>query len=296
MGHSLSSYKPFHIVSLFLPLLAVDAFGLLTKTSSAFILRPTSSSIPKGTTFYASNSADTAGRANITFHGDFSYTSKTIVNVPKEEFLMYFKSRDTKNLLASGGGEKKLEELSITDDCRSIWRETCAMYGLNEVLNEDEDAITTSTTEIQFPGLTLLNTVMTLVKHAYDEVPQYEFYLMAEKRETKGPSPIVWLFNKLTGAEPEEKRSFIPSKQGMAASKVYIVDKDGDFAVQFDLEMSVVVKFPAVLLKVLPTSKEKMEQQGSESVIKAVSKEIIPAVDKVVEKFYQWQENERVKI
>ena len=51
------------------------------------------------------------------------------------------------------------------------------------------------------------------------------------------------------------------------------------FSIEASLE--VIVKFPSLLLKVMPVSKKKAEEQGSASVLKAIGKDIEAVLPKV---------------
>ena len=154
---------------------------------------------------------------------------------------------------------------------------------------------------------------------------EYHTLLIAEQRQAMGPAPLVWLYNQLTGGESkrikQQQQSItegIPSDgeletssskssnsrtgeaSGYAISRIYIMeerpDSDGTAAageyyykIGFECTVEVMVQFPRLLLKLLPVSKEKMEQQGSLSVKKAVEKDILKAIESTTQAFDEWK-------
>jgi hypothetical protein len=65
-------------------------------------------------------------------------------------------------------------------------------------------------------------------------------------------------------------------------TRVFARPSEDGKTVKFKTEafLEVQVSFPAFLLKLLPSSKEKVETQGSEAVKKALKRDISVAVDK----------------
>ena len=110
----------------------------------------------------------------------------------------------------------------------------------------------------------------------------------AEKLEPKGVAPVVWIFNELTGNNERKTGAFYPPRQTKARSLVRVEDTiDGSLVLRFDLILRVTIEFPAVLVKILPSSKEKMEEQGSTSILKTVSKDIEMAMQVAYDAFIE---------
>lgn len=181
----------------------------------------------------------------------------------------------------------------MTEQFKGYWEDICKHFH-SDSLPSDNDKLIAVATEVKFPGLKLVTTSVSGVKELYsdDDDGRYlkglEILLVAEKSEPKGAAPIVWLFNKLTANNDREKGVFYPPKQSKARSLICAEPlEDGSLTLSFTLDMQVTIEFPSVLMKILPSSKEKMEQQGSASILKTVSKDIDMAMLVAYEKFVE---------
>jgi len=146
-------------------------------------------------------------------------------------------------------------------------------------------------TQVSFPGLTLVTSTVSGIKEIRNErniLEAFEVFLIAEKSKPKGAAPIVWMYNKLTGNDKREHGVFQPPKQAKAKSLIGSTKlDDGSLALSFKLDMQITIEFPAILLKILPTSKEKVEEEGSASVLKTMSKDIEMAMIAAYDKFME---------
>jgi hypothetical protein len=217
----------------------------------------------------------------ISFQGDFTYTSKPIEGCSGEEIRTFFTKKETRDLFISAGGKRPLSEQSLTPELSQLWTDACEnMYGLMSLPTQDVDELINCQTIIKFPGLQVTTTILNGVKFIDDEEwPAYEFVLIGEKKEARGAPPAVWIFNKLTGNDKVSNSTFHPP-DAQAKSVVTILEEtDGTFRFHFVVTMQIKVLFPKLLLKIMLTSKDNMEKQGSEAVLKTVSKDVIDSVD-----------------
>ena len=151
---------------------------------------------------------------------------------------------------------------------------------------------------------------------------EYHSVLIAEQRHVTGPAPLVWLYNQLTGGERQRIKQQQPpatnassqngesdrrrngsstgEASGYAVSRIYLTkdqppqqqESPGEYSyykIGFDCTVEVLVQFPRFLLKIMPVSREKMEQQGSLSVKKAVEKDILHAIESTTMAFEEWK-------
>jgi len=149
-------------------------------------------------------------------------------------------------------------------------------------------------------------------------LPEYRAFLIAEQRQVFGPRPIVWLYNQLTGggggggsssssSSSEEKQTGsqqgedvdqqqLSESNGTAVTRIYLRQDDATqaFSIGFDCTITVTVKFPKFLLRILPASKEKMEEQGSAAVQKSIEKDIRHAVETSGACFERWKQQQSV--
>jgi len=103
---------------------------------------------------------------------------------------------------------------------------------------------------------------------------------------------VVYMFNKLTGMN-KKGDSLKPS--GVAASIVSLQETAGDddenLVINFDANIKITVEFPAFLLKILPVSKEKAEEQGSASILKSVKPSLDQSLTGVYDAFLDHQKS-----
>ena len=168
-----------------------------------------------------------------------------------------------------------------------LWNKCCDREYGAENKPEPDDTILVADNVIQFPGLQLTNEVYNGVKRVVDPstgLPTYKFFLIGEERSISGLPPVVYMFNTLTGANKKKSNSL--ETQAVAIS-TFRVTKNGGGSLLFTFEVSfrIVLVFPALLLKILPLSKEKTESQGSASVSHTLSKSVEDSIKSLYDTF-----------
>jgi hypothetical protein len=228
-------------------------------------------------------------KETLTFRADLSHISDPLLDAEVQKVTDFFRQAETRNYLLSAGGKRSVEEEPLTPTFKAMWEDVSEYFGSSSVPNED-DLLLTCTVEINFPGLTIVNKLLNGVKEVVSDkgMPEYEFYLVGEMQETRGAPAVVWLFNTLTGANRKPKGEFSRSK-AYALTSASIVEKGGCAAFSFRSNIEINIEFPDVLIRILPASVEKMEKQGSDAVMKVLSREMAPAVIAVRDSFLKWQ-------
>jgi hypothetical protein len=149
--------------------------------------------------------------------------------------------------------------------------------------NENDVAVATNT-DAQFPGFTMVTTVLNGCKRLEDSngMPVYEFCLIGDRKRIVGSPPVVWLVRKLTGHSKKDESDTFQLSETKATSTISIVNHGkSSCAFQLDLQFKTTVKFPKMLLRLLPASKSKVEERGTQSVTKAILKDAGGAVQAV---------------
>ena len=230
--------------------------------------------------------AEEEKKETLTFNADLELISDAVPSEHKEEFARFFGQKDCRDLFLSAGGTRPVKELSMDEaDLINLWKESCEHWG-SSMLPEDDDIIVAVETSIRFPGLTLVTHTCSGVKaHTKEDGSvNYDMVLIGERNEPRGLAAMVWIFNQLTGNESKPKDRYL-TPTAKALVKISIVEKDDSYAVKYHMDFQIDIEFPKVLLRILPTSKEKMEEQGSSSVRKTLTKDVIQALDAVCSKF-----------
>jgi len=228
----------------------------------------------------ASEDDASSNTETLTFSCDYTHLSEPIPNESKEELAAYLRQNEAKSLLISVGGKRPARTCDLTPELLSLWKESCDVFYGDASLPEDGDEVIACESVINFPGLKYTSVIYSGTKlvHGGDGFPVHEFVLIAEQQRVEGPAPLVWVYRKLTGAENDPEGSINRSK-GFARSRVFVLDKVDHCALAFDVNVQIRVDFPKIFVRIMPFPKEKMEEQGSASVLKALTKDIIDAVD-----------------
>jgi hypothetical protein len=229
----------------------------------------------------------------LVFNGDCTLVSDPLPrDVTKEELIDFLHKKESRNYFFSAGETRAIDELELTAEFKRMWQDECNKLLLLDktegefmMPNDDVDSVIGCEAKINFPGLLLTSTTLSGVKKINEdghddgrrEFPEYHVLGIAEQQRVEGPSPVVWLYRQLTGLNKKEKGKFYPPSAS-ARSTISIVDttKDGGggYAFCLDVKLKIVTMVPDVLVKILPTSKEKMEEQGGAAVSKTVSKDM----------------------
>ena len=88
----------------------------------------------------------------------------------------------------------------------------------------------------------------------------------------------------LDSGPQKNKDAFGPSN-GNVRTCAAIKEQDGSLVVSFDVDFEINIVFPRILLRILPTSKEKAEAQGSETCRKTVKKEVDKSMMNVIQAY-----------
>ena len=229
--------------------------------------------------------------AKLVFRGDYVTTTDPLpAGTTQEDVAHFLSTPENRNVFLSAGGTRAVEPVDMTPQFKRYWQDICQHFH-SSVSPADDDQLVQVATEVKFPGLKLVTTTLSGIKEIRNDkqiLQAYEVFLIAEKMEPKGAVPMVWIYNKLTGNDKNEKGVFQPPKQAKAKSVIgYTELDDGSLALSFQLDMQITIEFPAVLLKILPTSKAKAEEQGSAAVMKTVSKDIDLAMMTAYDKFME---------
>jgi hypothetical protein len=230
-------------------------------------------------------------RETLLFSAEFDLKSDSLPSNDSIVVSDFLRSPTLRDHFLSGGGRLKTEPIDWTPELENLWVDASErVYGINSLpRNKNDDKIISSVAIIKFPGLKLTNTVFTgsMLLEDIDGFPYYRNVMIADRRKVSGLPPAVWLFNKVTGANPEIE--FNPVSGGVESTLSVCKDTNGDFAIRYVASVKIATHFPKKLMQILPASKEKMEEQGSFSIRKAIEKDILHCRDTVIEHFESWQ-------
>ena len=110
---------------------------------------------------------------------------------------------------------------------------------------------------------------------------EYQFTLLDSKTIPQGPKPLVWLFNQISkyqdATSPFTRLKAISSHE--SKNEIQFVT---------DARLAIQIQLPAKLLRILPISRTKFEEQGSESIQKLLENDLEPALNGFCQGFQKY--------
>lgn len=268
-------------------------------------------------------------KASLLFSGEVNTVSEPLPpDTTSDELTAFLLRHESRNVFAAGGGATdSVRELEITPAWRSMWKKACHSWYGSIHLPSQGDTLLSCDTYSYFPGLEVCTTVISGIKllprqhqhtrgHArqqHNNLPSYCFLVIGQKQSAKGLPPVVWIFKQLMGIKKEDDDGDKASSSSSASSNrdvsslsswepmgpvkstvsVQRRKEDGRWCFRLDSDIKIKVEFPAMLLKILPTSKAKVEAQGSTSITKTVSKASRLGVEAAYQAFTDFQQERR---
>ncbi len=176
---------------------------------------------------------------------------------------------------------------------KEAWSKQCQVVGGNLPSFENGDVVYRVNADgMNMGGLQIKNEMLigatTKIGNTGDDTssintnsPEYQFVFISDKRIAEGPRLLVWVFNKLMGAGKKDDGE--DTEQAITSLTRFYANTISKDEVIFTLESSldIAVKFPSFMLKILPVSKEKAEEEGSASVMKTLVKDTEPVLAKL---------------
>ena len=221
---------------------------------------------------------DAGGKCTLQFRADIQTESSVLPYSTRESVEAFFTCPDNRNLFITAGGKREYEKLEIldTDILLASWTRICAQEG-NAIPDKSDEIFTVKTGGMSFPGLTLETRATMGIKLVEKESgPTYEVTLIGDDRKVKGLPPVVYIFNKLTGGGGGGAGEESGSSDNVSTTKIICEFNPESSNVTFktSTQFTINIRFPSILMKIIPTSKEKAEEQGSQAITKAVGKDV----------------------
>jgi hypothetical protein len=103
-----------------------------------------------------------------------------------------------------------------------------------------------------------------------------------------GPPPLVFIFNQLTGIKKKVQGTYTQPNHALFTVKAEPSEdkKRLSFISRMTAELN--IRFPQILLKLLPVPKERIENEGSASLKKSMQRDVPPGVDLFRNAYVDW--------
>ena len=135
----------------------------------------------------------------LVFRGDYvATTDKLPQGTTRQDIADFFAKPANRNIFLSAGRTRTTSPLDMTPQFKGFWEDVCDRFKSENKPNEN-DTLVAVDTEVKFPGVKLITTSVTGVKEicsTENQIEGLELVLVAEKAESTGTAPIVWIFNK----------------------------------------------------------------------------------------------------
>jgi hypothetical protein len=119
--------------------------------------------------------------------------------------------------------------------------------------------------------------------------PEYQFTLLEQSVSADGPPPLLFIFNQLTGINRKVKGTYVqPNHALFRVEAIPSPDRKRlSFVSHMTAELN--IRFPRVLLNLLPVPKEQIEKQGSVNLERNMRRDVPPGVDLFRKAYLRWQ-------
>lgn len=224
----------------------------------------------------SSSSSSSPSPSQLQFGGVLDAQTNPLPASSEDEVRQFFANADYRNLLITAGGARESSSVDMDVPLLELWTSKCQIQGTALPVETDE-VFRVQTGGLKFPGLFVQASVILGIKFLNEDPSQlkYEVSAVRDNTEVSGLAPVVWVFDKLVGSSDENENA------NLSCTTISYEMNEQDQTVIFKTTSSLVitVQFPSVLLKILPTNKEKAEAQGGKAVVKALQKDVTASIE-----------------
>lgn len=229
---------------------------------------------------------------NLVFRADCKLVSNEFLVENPLDWESFLRQERTRDLFLSAGGRRECHQVPTSTPVQKLWAEACANYEEESgCLPHSPPVFVATETDVKFPGFQMRNTVLNGCQLDSKGVNLcYTFCLIGDQKMLQGSRPVVWLVNKLTGISNDARQQgFFQATETKANTKIYAVpSKRMNMKLQMDIDFTTTVTFPKVLLKLLPASKQKVQERGSRSIHQVVEKDAQDALNAVRDSWLEY--------
>mmetsp|Transcript_9911 Transcript_9911/g.12600 ORF Transcript_9911/g.12600 Transcript_9911/m.12600 type:complete len:280 (-) Transcript_9911:187-1026(-) len=235
-----------------------------------------------------SDSKDTKkSTTSLQFVGSFTHQSEP-APLPDngKDINDFFNQKEKRRVLLEGSGEHLVTPIEKpTPEIRQRWKKEAKIMGSTPPSSDDNMYLVTIK-GVNFPGIKM-NTIATIGTKVMlnSDFPEYQATMAMSDTKPEGLRPLVWVVNKLTGASTE---MLYEDQTTHSFTRVRAEVNNGEVIFKAESNLVVDLKFPSFLLKILPASKEKVEEQGSEALQKALEKDVVPMINNFREEYIKY--------
>ena len=207
-----------------------------------------------------------------------------------KNLIDFFSLPDSASLILRGSKNNKIVEITNPDaTLLEAYEKQCKIVDA-KAPGPDDKFFDVTTSGVQFPGLKVITlaTIGVNIFKCNQGLPSYQFVLIKDCTYAEGNRIFVWFFNKVTGKDGSEDNE--ATTQSLNIIKTVPIGND-KIVFEAKASLRVRVKFPSLLMKVIPNGKLKSEQTGGESLRKVLDADLPVALSRFCEEYKHWLEN-----
>ncbi|KAL7446178.1 hypothetical protein ACHAXM_010044 [Skeletonema potamos] len=232
------------------------------------------------------NTKDAATTLNL--YGEATIHSEA-VPPPHDKIHEFFALPESASLLLRGSNNNEIVEITnVDEELREAYQEQCKKVNASAPTPNDL-FYGVRTSGVRFPGLQIMSlaTIGTkIIREGHAGFPAYEFVLIRDETYATGNKVFVWFFNKVTGKDKDSKRE---DQTTLSLNRIRVLPmEDGSIAFECNANLSVSIKIPPVLMKII-SSKEKAEKTGGESLCATLKGDIPSALSGFRQEYMKWR-------
>jgi hypothetical protein len=174
------------------------------------------------------------------------------------------------------------------------WVEEAQLFGLEKPVDSDKLIklkLETSFLVFTIYAIAVLGVKLLLPqKSDIDEKhgPEYQLTLLGEEFHADGPPPLVWIFNQITGADKPTKASADHKIHGMFRFWATTKPDGNNLVFETKEDIQVNIKFPTLLLQLLPVEKKIIEKEASQALQKSLERDLPPGLKNFRDAYIRW--------
>lgn len=235
---------------------------------------------------------------NLVFRADCKLVSEEFFVDNPLDLESFLRQESTRDLFLSAGGRRECHKVPSSSHISNLWVDACHDHYGSECLPPPQDPVSVATeTDVKFPGFQLRNTVLNGCQMQSDKNGMlcYTFSLIGDRKVLQGSRPVVWLVKSLSGISNDPQQGF-EAPETKAKTCIYAVPSGiQSIRLHMDIEFTTTVTFPKLMLKLLPASKETVEERGSKSIHQVVKKDAEDAL-KAAREAWVYYDKEQQKV
>ena len=243
----------------------------------------------------------TSDPSALTFSGQIVKSSQPLATSAEERahLIEFFQSTNARNtLFVSDAPPVPIHP--VTPQLVRSWQAEAQRLGAvlpdASSSNEQQTVMQLCSNGISFSGLVVETTVLCGAKLISGSglLPAYEFTMIQDSTQARGPRLLMWIYNQVMGLVGNNNRQTNnPPKTTTSLCRISLAEaSNGGLGIHFESSFQVQMKLPSFLLKVLPVSKSRAEQQGSAAVTGFVQKGVVDSMQRFEETFAEYQKQQ----